>query len=202
MSHRHPRHSQRRLPAGHPDREKRPSSSGQAPKTSDSSSPRTNLRVPQISMKPKPGSLPPRRNIAQLFMDYLRILFDLKFNQYLTVQLLPLLYVVLVIGGLGVIVQLVVDAFSHSTQRGLIYVLAFPVAALVWASACRATTEFLLVVFRMSEDVRTLSQITPTVKKIDAMFAGSNWVSRLMPFIKAFQDNPNASSPKNTPDTH
>jgi hypothetical protein len=54
----------------------------------------------------------------------------------------------------------------------------------------------------MSEDVRTLSQITPTVKKIDAMFAGPNWVSRLMPFIKAFQDNPNAGHSKNPPNTH
>ncbi len=157
-----------------------------------------NTRVPQITLKPKPGSLPPKRNIAQLFVDYLRILFDLKFNRYLTVQLLPLLYVVLVIGGLGVIVQLVFDAFAHSPKRGLIYLLAFPVAALVWASACRATTEFLLVVFRMSEDVHTLSQITPTVQKIDAMFAGPNWMSRLMPFIKAYQDSRDSSS-KNTP---
>jgi len=155
-------------------------------------------RVPQITLKQKPGSLPPKRNIAQLFVDYLRILFDLKFNRYLTVQLLPLLYVVLVVGGLGVIVQLIFDAFAHSTQRGLIYVLAFPVAALVWASACRATTEFLLVVFRMSEDVRTLSQITPTVKKIDAMFAGPNWISRLMPFIKAYQDNRDSSAQNTT----
>lgn len=188
MSQRHPRNAQRRLPAGHPDREQREADPNSSPKSSSKAS-RSNLRVPQITMKPKPGSLPPRRNIAQLFMDYLRILFDLKFNQYLTVQLLPLLYVILVIGGLGVFAQWIVDAFAHSTQRGLIYVLVFPIAALVWASACRATTEFLLVVFRMSEDVRTLSQITPTVKKIDAMFAGSNWMSRLLPFIKAFQES-------------
>lgn len=158
--------------------------------------PHRHARVPQITLKQKPGSLPAKRNIAQLFMDYLRILFDLKFNRYLTVQLLPLLYVVLVVGGLGVIVQLVFDAFADNTQRGLIYLAAFPVAALVWASACRATTEFLLVVFRMSEDVRTLSQITPTVKRIDALFAGQNWVTRLMPFIKAYQDSRDTPTPK------
>lgn len=193
MSQRHSRHPDRRLPAGHPDRETRT-----VPNNHANKNPRHALKVPQITQKPKPGSLPPRRHIGQLFVDYLRILFDLKFNQYLTVQLLPLLYVVLVLGGLGVIIQLVVDAFAHSAERGLIYVLAFPIAALVWASACRATTEFLLVVFRMSEDVRTLSQITPTVKRIDALFAGSNWMTRLLPFIKAYQDSRDSQT-KNPP---
>ncbi len=144
-------------------------------------------RVPQIRRKPTPGSLPANRGLLYLLKDYFSILFDLKFSRYLTVQLLPLLYVVLVIGGLGVIAQQVWDAFAVGTERGLMFIAASPFAALVWASACRATTEFLLVVFRMSQDVQTLASIKPTVDKLDNMFSGSNWISRLMPFIKAYQ---------------
>ncbi|MBA4151323.1 MAG: hypothetical protein C0509_02065 [Acinetobacter sp.] len=152
-------------------------------------------RVPQIRRNPKSGGMPHNRGLLYLIKDYFSILFDLKFSRYLTVQLLPLLYVVLVIGGLGVIAQQVWDAFAVSTQRGLMFLLASPLAVLVWASACRATTEFLLVVFRMSQDVQTLASIKPTVDKLDNLFSGPNWISRLMPFIKAYQasrdDDPN-----------
>lgn len=144
----------------------------------------TPRRIPQIRNPRQPQ---PRRGLLFLFQDYLNILFDLRFSRYLTVQLLPLLYVILVIGGVGVIGQQVWDAFADSTRRGLIYVLVSPFAVLVWASACRATTEFLLVVFRMSQDVQTLASIKPTVDRLDNLFSGSNWISRLMPFIKAYQ---------------
>ncbi|MDP1539754.1 MAG: DUF4282 domain-containing protein [Moraxellaceae bacterium] len=144
-------------------------------------------RVPQIRRKPNNGGMPSNRGLLYLIKDYFSILFDLKFSRYLTVQLLPLLYVVLVIGGLGVIAQQVWDAFAINTHRGLMFLLASPVAVLVWASACRATTEFLLVVFRMSQDVQTLASIKPTVDKLDNLFSGPNWISRLMPFIKAYQ---------------
>lgn len=146
-------------------------------------------RVPQIRRKSSASGMPSNRGLIYLLKDYFSILFDLKFSRYLTVQLLPLLYVVLVIGGLGVIAQQVWDAFALSTPRGVMFLLASPFAVLVWASACRATTEFLLVVFRMSQDVQTLASIKPTVDKLDNLFSGPNWVSRLMPFIKAYQSS-------------
>jgi len=47
----------------------------------------------------------------------------------------------------------------------------------------------------MSQDVQTLASIKPTVDKLDNLFSGPNWISRLMPFIKAYQasrdDDPN-----------
>jgi len=151
-------------------------------------------RVPQISIKTKPGTLS-RRNLFQLIEDYLSILFDLKYTRYLTVQLLPLLYVVLVIGGVAVIGQYVWDAFGISYTRGLGYLLASPFAVLVWASACRATTEFLHVVFRMSEDVRTLASIKPAIDKLDNLVSGPNWFSKLAPFIKAYQNTRDSTDP-------
>lgn len=178
MSQKPGRHPHRRLPAGHPDREPRPARDG-AP-----------LRVPQITHKPRQPQTPTPlswRHPVRAVRAYLDILFDLKFSRYLTVQLLPLLYVVLVLGGLVVIGQLVWDAFAVSPRRGLAFLLASPLALLVWASACRATTEFLLVVFRMSEDVRTLASIKPTVDRLDGLLSGNNWLSRLMPFLKAYQ---------------
>lgn len=186
MSQRSGRNPDRRFPAGHPQHGK-PAVSHKPP------------RVPQISVKPRqtPGTLP-RRNLLFLVRDYFSILFDLKFSRYLTVQLLPLLYVVLVIGGVAVIGQLVWDAFARETQRGLIFLAASPFAVLVWASACRATTEFLLVVFRMSEDVKTLAGIRPTIDRVGEMISGPNWLSRLLPFIKAYQSSRDEPPPPST----
>lgn len=188
------RNPNRRLPAGHPERQ---SASAGNPAPGTSSRP---LRVPQITMKNKHHKpVRPVRDLPFLFRDYLAILFDLRFSRYLTVQLLPLLYVVLVLGGLGVICQQVWDAFGRDTPRGLTYLAASPFALLVWASACRATTEFLLAVFRMSEDVRTLASIKPTVDRLDNLLSGNNWVSRVLPFIKAMQSR--RDSDKDTSNT-
>jgi len=76
-------------------------------------------RVPQIRRNPKSGGMPHNRGLLYLIKDYFSILFDLKFSRYLTVQLLPLLYVVLVIGGLGVIAQQVWDCLCCFYSTGL-----------------------------------------------------------------------------------
>lgn len=196
MSHRSGRNPNRRLPAGHPGRADA-STSQETPDMSRSAhKPSAKPKVPQITLKSRTAA--PKRSYVGLFKDYLRLLLDLKFSRYLTVQLLPLLYVVLVIGGLGVIGQQVWDAFAQGPQRGLAYLAVSPFALLVWASACRATTEFLLVVFRMSEDVRTLASIKPTVDKLDNLFGGNNWISRLLPFLKAYQASRDDQQPPST----
>ncbi|PQA50198.1 DUF4282 domain-containing protein [Amnimonas aquatica] len=192
------RNPERRLPAGHPERgEGRPATDPpkraearhrQGPQPAQQHKPaRGKARLPRITAPARPAE-----GLPELVRDYFRILFDLRFTRYLTVQLLPLLYVVLVIGGIGVIGQLVWDAFGDSAGRGLTFLLASPFAVLVWASACRAATEFLLVVFRMSEDVHRLAGIRPTVDKLGELMNGGNWFSRLMSFSKT---DPRADAP-------
>ncbi|MEO6699372.1 MAG: DUF4282 domain-containing protein [Paraperlucidibaca sp.] len=134
---------------------------------------------------------------SALFRDYMVLLCDLRFSRYLTVQMLPILYVLLVIGGVGVIGQFVWDAFAQSLLRGITFLVATPVAVLIWASACRAITEFLLAVFRISEDVSKLAGIRPTVDKLDQMLSGPSWISKLFSSVQAFQQQ--QKSPRATP---
>jgi hypothetical protein len=135
-----------------------------------------------------------------LFRDYLVLLCDLRFSRYLTVQMLPILYVLLVIGGVGVIGQFVWDAFAQSLLRGITFLVTAPVAVLIWASACRAITEFLLVVFRMSEDVNRLAGIRPTVDKLDQMLSGPSWISKLVTSVQTYQQQ--QKPPRATPAIH
>ena len=144
----------------------------------------------------KHRKVPIKPNKYALFRDYLILLCDLRFTRYLTVQMLPILYVLLVIGGLGVIGQFVWDAFTQSTLRGLTFVIAAPVAILIWVSACRAITEFLLAVFRMSEDVNRLAGIRPTVDKLDQFISGPSWLGRIMGSVQAAaQQKPARATP-------
>lgn len=136
-----------------------------------------------------------------LFRDYLVLLCDLRFSRYLTVQMLPILYVLLVIGGVGVIGQFVWDAFAQSPLRGITFLAASPVAILIWASACRAITEFLLAVFRMSEDVNKLAGIRPTVDKLDQLISGPSWMSRIMGAVQTASQQ-QQKSPRATPAIH
>lgn len=136
----------------------------------------------------------------ELFRDYLVLLCDLRFTRYLTVQMLPIFYVLLVIGGLGVIGQFVWDAFAQSLLRGMTFLVAAPVAVLIWVSACRAITEFLLAVFRMSEDVNRLAGIRPTVDKLDQFISGPSWLGKLLGGVQqAYQSQ---KPPRATPAIH
>lgn len=142
---------------------------------------------------------PLKASKSALFRDYLVLLCDLRFTRYLTVQMLPIFYVLLVIGGVGVIGQFVWDAFAESMLRGLTFLIASPVAILIWVSACRAITEFLLAVFRMSEDVNRLAGIRPTVDKLDQFISGPSWLGKL---ISGMQSYSSQKPPRATPAIH
>lgn len=148
---------------------------------------------------PKHNKPPIQASKRELFRDYLILLCDLRFKRYLTVQMLPILYVLLVIGGLGVIGQFVWDAFAQSLLRGMTFLLAAPVAILIWVSACRAITEFLLAVFRMSEDVNRLAGIRPTVDKLDQFISGPSWLGKLLGGVQTYQLQ---KPPRATPAIH
>jgi len=175
-NHRAGRNPNRRLPAGHPDKP------GRAAKTSQPQpQPR---RTPKITADKTARA---DSGLRAQIRDSFDLLFDLSFNRYLIVRLLPLCYVLLVVAGLIVIGHFVWQAYSLSPTRGLLGLALSPLALLFWAVLSRCVTEFLLVFFHMAADVRTLSGIKPTVDRIDSLFAGGNWISRIVPFIKAVQ---------------
>lgn len=149
---------------------------------------------------PKSPRATPKPSKMSLFRDYLVLLCDLRFSRYLTVQMLPIFYVLLVIGGVGVIGQFVWDAFAQTLLRGTVFLIATPMAVLIWVSACRALTEFLLAVFRMSEDVNRLAGIRPTVDKLDKFINGPSWISRLVGAVQT--TNQQAKAPRSTPAIH
>ena len=74
---------------------------------------------------------------------------DWRFNRYLTMQLLPLFYVLLLAGALVVIISIVVVCFYFSLMVGLIAALASPIVFLVTFAVIRAALEYLIMAHRM-----------------------------------------------------
>lgn len=194
MSRHTGRRHDRRLPAGHPERQedaRRASASERPP------------RLPEITMKPARAAHPSRRQQSHRkqaapgrlagLRDTLGLLADLEFSQYLTVRLLPLTYVLLLAASVIVVARDVWQAFAAGIDTGLIHLALAPAALLLMALASRVAIEFLLVLFRMSQDVKTLSGIRPAVDRLDGLLSGGSWISRLVKAVQSGRETPSSS---------
>ncbi len=121
-------------------------------------------------------------------LNYLRALFDFTFTRYITIQMLPVLYGVMILASGIAVTQLVVSGFAHSTGRGWIYLLLSPFAFIVLVSTFRAILEFLVVTFRIAEDIEKLSGMRESVDKISGMTDISSLTSRI-PFVRLLQSS-------------
>ncbi len=87
------------------------------------------------------------QDIEQNARDYVRVLFDFSFTEYLTIQLLPIFYGIIILGCLGLVIYQVLMSFISSMWLGLLVLLAAPFAFLVLISVMRALFEFYIVCY-------------------------------------------------------
>lgn len=120
--------------------------------------------------------------------DYARTLFDFSFSRYLTIQLLPLLYGILIVASGALVIDFVFDGFSRSTTRGIIYTLLAPLAFIVLVSACRSILELYLVIFRIAEEIKGLGEVRETVDKFSDISDMAQFASKL-PFIRLLRSS-------------
>jgi hypothetical protein len=88
---------------------------------------------------------------------FLNALFDFSFTSFVTPKVIKILYIlIMILTGLGA-AGFIASAFSLSLGFGLIalFILA-PLFFLITIALYRIVLEFFIVVFRMSEDIRTL----------------------------------------------
>lgn len=91
---------------------------------------------------------------------FLQALFDFSFSEFVTVQLVRTLYVLLIIMGLFSAVMTVVALFSQGLLPGLFSILLAPLGFLVWVVAARVSLELFVVVFRIAGYLRELAKGT------------------------------------------
>ena len=99
-------------------------------------------------------------------------LIDFRFNQYLSMQLLPVFYALLLLGLLAFFVGINVLAFWYSHVAGLVVVSVTPFAMLISFAVVRATLEFLVMAYRIMETLHRMDRIPEQVDNLNSKVDG------------------------------
>ncbi len=110
------------------------------------------------------------RPVTGNFRNFMGGIFDFRFRRNLTMQLLPLFYVLLLLGAAGVIALAVVVAFWVSPLAGLVAVVVAPLAFLAAAAVIRAALEYLVMAYRIMETVQSMQGIPGQVHYLSSEF--------------------------------
>ena len=113
---------------------------------------------------------------------YLRtLLFDLNFQHYISLQIIPLCYVLVLISTAGGLAFLVVSQFMQNVWLGLFYLCLSPMIFLIWVSICRVVLELLIVVFKITAQLDHVSSMNDSLGEVTAL---------TRPLSRLFQSKP------------
>jgi hypothetical protein len=107
-------------------------------------------------------------NLPENDSGLLRGLIDWRFQRYLTMQLLPVFYVLLVIAAVVVIAGVVALAFLWSSMAGLITLAVAPFVLLIAVAVIRAVLEYLVMAHRIMRVVENMERIPGHVDQLTA----------------------------------
>lgn len=99
-------------------------------------------------------------------------LIDFRFKQYLSMQLLPVFYGLLLLGILAFFIVANVLAFWFSHWVGLAVLAATPFALLIAFAVTRAALEFLVMAYRIMETVQRMDRIPQQVDNLNSKVDG------------------------------
>lgn len=108
----------------------------------------------------------------QSFKNFGVGLVDFRFNQYLSMQLLPVFYALLLLGLLAFFVGVNALAFWYSHMVGIVVLCITPIALLISFAVVRATLEFLVMAYRIMETLHRMDRIPEQVDNLNSKVDG------------------------------
>lgn len=113
---------------------------------------------------------------------FFRTLFDFSFSKFITVQMFPALYGIILAASLVGIFYYTFEAFMESLWKGLFYLMvAGPVAFIAIAAVTRALMELYIVIFRMAENVDEIYLMTQKFSGFSNTVDGMRDLTRKLP---------------------
>ncbi|MBC8180325.1 DUF4282 domain-containing protein [candidate division KSB1 bacterium] len=91
--------------------------------------------------------------------DFFNALFDFSFKEFVTIKIIKVIY------GLGIFfaaigaLAVLVKGFQASFLLGILALFLTPVVFIIYTILVRVYLEVVIVLFRISEDVRTISEL-------------------------------------------
>lgn len=118
-------------------------------------------------------------------MAYFRtLLFDIRFETYISLQIIPLVYLLVLLASIPVLGWVVWIAFQLGTSTGVTALLLSPFVYLAWISCCRVVLELLMVVFRITDQLDEVAVMRESVDKLSTL---SEVTVFTRPFTRFFQ---------------
>lgn len=134
------------------------------------------------------------RQTSHLFFT---TLFDFSFTKFITVQMFPVLYGVILAATFIAVIYLTAEAFFTAWWRGLFYLfVAGPIGFITVATITRALMEFYIVVFRVAENVDEVRIVTERVSGLTDSVESVRDLTRLIPFWKTAGSKPGGDPDK------
>ncbi len=123
----------------------------------------------------------PKRTIDDT-RTFFRTLFDFSFSKFITVQMFPALYGIILCASLVGIFYYIFEAFMDSLWKGLFYLtVAGPVAFIAIAAITRALMELYIVIFRMAENVEEIHIMSQKLSGFSNTVDGMRDLTRKLP---------------------
>lgn len=139
-------------------------------------------RTPHNPNTVRPGAT---RRIGQATLGYFTTLFDFSFTKFITVQMFPVLYGVILAASFIGAIYLTIEAFFTGWIRGLFYLfVAAPIGFITVATITRALMEFYIVVFRIAENADEIRAIAEKFSGLSQSVESMKDWTRLIPFWK------------------
>ena len=140
------------------------------------------MTEPYHSPSSQPGRI---SRTARGIQRFFSTLFDFSFSRFITVQMFPVLYGVILASTLVAAIYLTIEAFVSGWGRGLFYLfVAAPVGFITVATITRALMEFYIVVFRIAENMDEIRIVTERFSGISQSMESMRDLTRLIPFWK------------------
>ena len=120
---------------------------------------------------------------GQTARGYFGALFDFSFSRFITVQMFPVLYGVILLSTLVGAAYLTVEAFISSWWRGMFYLfVASPLGFVAIATVTRALMEFYIVVFKVAENIDEIRVVTERFSGISEGVESMRGLTKRIPF--------------------
>lgn len=97
------------------------------------------------------------------------LLFDFTFQRYISLQIIPLVYLLIVFATASALAYGVALAFLYDLRFGVAALILAPPTFLVWVSVCRVVLELLMVVFRMAGQLDEVGAMRESVDKLSGL---------------------------------
>ncbi|HEX5360298.1 MAG TPA: DUF4282 domain-containing protein [Fluviicoccus sp.] len=127
------------------------------------------------------------------------LLFDIRFDRYISLQIIPLVYLLVLVVSPPALAWLVWLAFGFGTATGLAAVFLAPFVFLAWVSCCRVVLELLIVVFRITDQLDEVAVMRESVDKLSTLSEVTVFTRPLTRFLKPAsvrdRDRPPPSGP-------